>query len=92
MATHKTQHAKARKRHRNAPTDAIEIVLTWGRWIHQRAGRIAYFLGRIEIELASRNGVDLSRYDGLAVIEAHDEAILTLIRAGSPHRLKRSAS
>ena len=91
MSTYKVPHAKARIRHRNAPSDAVDVVLDWGRSIHQKAGRIAYFLGQKEVTAAARHGLDLSRYDGLAVVEAQDLAVITFIRAGSPHRLMRAA-
>lgn len=86
-----TPHAKARIRHRNAPADAVDVVMTWGRWIFQKAGRIAYFLGREEVAAAARQGVNLERYEGLAVVQAADNAVLTFIRAGRPHRLVRAA-
>jgi hypothetical protein len=84
-------HAQARVRHRNAPADAVAVVMTWGRWIFQRAGRVACFLGRREVREAARYGLDLSRYDGLAVVQAPDNPVITFIRAGSPHRLVRAA-
>jgi hypothetical protein len=87
-----TCHFEARRRHRNAPADAKEQVLAWGRAIHQFAGRVAYFVGTREVALAARSGVDLGAYDGLAVVQAADGALLTLIRAGSPHRLERATS
>jgi hypothetical protein len=84
-----SDHARRRCRQRAVRREAIAAALDWGRPIHQRGGRTAWFLGRREVEHAAREGIDLSSHEGTSVVTGRDGGIITVIRCHDPRRMKR---
>ncbi len=85
-----TVHASQRSRARGIPTDAIEAVLEYGRHRAIR-GADVFTLGWREIRFQARNGIDLSRWEGIEVVCAHDGRVLTVYRNKNPRALRDRA-
>lgn len=73
-----TTHALMRMRLRAIGERAVELVLDFGRIVYTR-GAVIYAIGRKEVALARRRGVDLASLDGLQVVCA-EGAVLTTYR------------
>lgn len=84
-----TRHARSRAQQRSIREEQIDIALGYGACIKQPEGRRAYHLGRREIALARKAGVELEGLRGLTVVVARDGALITLIRSEDRRRLKR---
>ncbi len=84
-----TRHARIRAQQRSIRLEQIDIVLAYGACIKQPEGRRAYHLGRREVALARKAGVELEGLCGLIVVVARDGALVTLIRSDDRRRLKR---
>lgn len=72
-------HAFERLEQRDIEIEAVEAVLDYGREVFTR-GAVVHAIGRREIEQWAREGIDLSRYDGVHVVCSHDGNVLTVYR------------
>lgn len=86
-----TVHARQRSRARGIPTDAIEAVLEYGRHRAIR-GADVFTLGWREVRFHARRGIELSRWEGVEVVCAHDGQILTVYRNKNPRALRDRAT
>ena len=62
-----TFHAFVRAGARRLSHDAIEAALIYGNVVHTR-GAVIYAIGKKELQRSARQGVDLSRYEGIQVV------------------------
>ncbi len=86
-----THHAKTRSRTRGIPNAAIEAAITYGQHRGIRGADI-YTLGWRQVRFYADRGIDLSRWEGIEVVCAHDGRVLTVYRNKNPHALRdRSA-
>ena len=75
-----TTHASQRMSGRGLSTAAVTAALMFGRLIHVRGAQI-HAVGRKEVEALRREGIDISRYEGVqAVCSPGGTAILTVYR------------
>jgi len=74
-----TKHAAERMSTRGLPPAAVTAAITYGRVVHIRGADI-HAIGRREVECCERDGIDLSRYEGVQVVCTADGAILTVYR------------
>jgi hypothetical protein len=74
-----TRHAWERMCGRGFSTAAIGLVLDYGRAMHTRGATI-YVVGRKEVERHRRDGLDLSSVEGVQVVCANDDAVITVYR------------
>lgn len=74
-----TAHAARRCRNRGIPQAAIAAALDYGSRRLIRGAEI-YTLGWREVSQCARIGIDLSRFERVAVVCAHSGAILTVYR------------
>ena len=72
-------HAFERLEQRDIEIEAVDAVLDYGREVFTR-GAVVHAIGRREIDQWAREGIDLSRYDGVQVVCSHDGKILTVYR------------
>ena len=86
-----TVHARRRSRARGIPTDAIEAVLEYGRHRAIR-GADVFTLGWREVRFHARRGIELSPWEGVEVVCAHDGQILTVYRNKNPRALRDRAT
>ena len=84
-----SQHARQRKQQRAVRGSALEACIAWGQVLLQPCGRTAFHLGHRELELALRQGCDLSAFRDTAVILAADGTVVTVIRTPDRARLRR---
>jgi len=86
-----TRHAADRCRTRGIPTEAIVVVLDFGR--HRAArGADVYTLGWREVRSCARHGIDLSSWEGIEVVCAHDGQVLTTYRNKNPRAFRDRAA
>ncbi|HZU96186.1 MAG TPA: hypothetical protein VFF73_05710 [Planctomycetota bacterium] len=85
-----TVHAIDRSRNRGIPIDAIETVITFAKHRAIR-GADVYTLGWREVRYHAERGLDLSRWEGIEVVCAHDGRILTVYRNKNPWALRDRA-
>jgi len=85
-----TVHARRRSRVRGISTEAIEAVLDYGRHRTIR-GADVFTLGWRDLRFHARNGIDLSRWEGVEVVCAHDGRVLTVYRNKNPRALRDRA-
>src|SRR4051812_21176631 len=74
-----TKHAADRMNTRRLPPAAISATIAYGRIVHIRGADI-HVIGRKEVERGEREGIDLSRYEGVQVVCGGDGTILTVYR------------
>jgi hypothetical protein len=74
-----TEHARIRMDARRIGTTAVEMALLFGREKHVR-GATFFAIGRREVNWFGLNGVDLRRYEGIQVICAEDNVVVTAYR------------
>ena len=86
-----TLHAADRSRTRGIPTEAVEAVIEFGKHRSIRGADI-YTIGWREVRLHAQAGIDLSRWEGIEVVCAHDGAILTVYRNKNPRALRDRGS
>jgi hypothetical protein len=72
-------HAFQRLDQRNIGIEAVEATLDYGREVFTR-GAVIHVVGRREIEQWSREGIDISRCDGVQVVCSHDGKVITAYR------------
>jgi len=82
-----THHAAQRSRTRGIPTRAVTAAVAFGR--HRAArGADIYIVGWREVRMQARYGLDLSRWQGVEVVCAHDGTVLTVYRNKLPRALR----
>jgi hypothetical protein len=86
-----TLHATNRSRTRGIPTEAIRAAIEFGKHRAVRGADI-YTLGWREIRLHMQAGIDLSRWEGIEVVCAHDGQILTVYRNKNPRAFRDRAA
>jgi len=91
MNTKLTRHAIDRSRSRGIPTEAIDLVIAYGKHRAIR-GADVYILGWREVRFHAQRGLDLSRWEGIEVVCAHDGQVLTVYRNKNPHALRDRAA
>jgi hypothetical protein len=74
-----TKHAAERMCTRGLPRAAVSAAVRYGRVVHTRGADILV-IGRREVEWYGRDGIDLSRYEGVQVVCSTEGAILTVYR------------
>lgn len=74
-----TQHARAQMHRRRLSREAVAMVMAYGRLARVRGAEI-YAVGRKEVERYLREGVDLSRFQGVQVVCTPEGTILTVYR------------
>lgn len=82
-----TLHATDRSRTRGISTEAIDAVMEYGKHRAIR-GVDVYTLGWREVRFYAQSGLDLSRWEGVEVVCAHDGQILTTYRNNNPRALR----
>jgi hypothetical protein len=90
MYTKLTLHAANRSRTRGISLTAIGVVLEFGKHRAIRGADI-YILGWREIRLYQQAGLDLSKWEGIEVVCAHDGSILTVYRNKKHHAFRDRA-
>ncbi len=74
-----TKHAAERMGTRGLPPAAVTAALAYGRVVHIRGADI-HAIGRREVAWHKRDGIDLSRYEGVQVVCSSEGAVLTVYR------------
>jgi hypothetical protein len=74
-----TEHARIRMNARRIPAEAVEMALLFGRERHVR-GATLYAVGRREVERVGETGVDLKLYEGIQVVCAENDVVVTAYR------------
>jgi hypothetical protein len=74
-----TMHAWQRMTARRLSRDAVQAAIEYGRIVYVRGATICA-IGRKEVSRFSRQGIDLSRYEGTQVVCAPEGTILTVYR------------
>lgn len=74
-----TKHAQRRMTARRISDVALEAVLTYGRVAFVRGAEI-YAIGRKEVELYQRQGIDLTAFEGIHVVCSLNGAVMTAYR------------
>jgi hypothetical protein len=72
-------HAKNQMDARSLSADALRSAVKYGRTSWTRGARI-YVIGRKEVQHYRGQGIDLSRFEGVHVVESADGTILTVYR------------
>ena len=78
-----SRHAVHRCHTRHIPVDAVEVALEYGLCRRTRGAEI-YILGWREVRFWAERGLDLSRFEGVEVICAHDGRVITVYRNRKP--------
>lgn len=76
---HLTAHAELRMQQRGIAPRLIELALRYGRTIHAR-GLAFRVIGHKEVERFARDGIDLSRAEGIHVLVQTDGSVITAYR------------
>jgi len=84
-----TAHARTRMNSRRISATSIEMVIAYGRAVQARGAQI-YALGKKEVLLAAREGIDLRRYAGLQVVCSPNGAVMTAYRNHDFRSLRHS--
>lgn len=74
-----TDHARMRINARRIPVAAIEMAFRFGRERHIN-GATYFVIGRKDVERHRRASVDLVRFEGIHVVCAEDEVVVTAYR------------
>ena len=82
-----TQHATERMATRGVRADAVDAALSFGRVVCIRGADI-YAIGRKEVALYAREGIDLTAYEGIQVVVTSGDHILTVYRNRSFNGLR----
>lgn len=72
---HLTAHAELRMQQRGIAPQLIELVLRYGRTIYSRG-----LIGHKEVGRYARDGIDLSRAEGIHVLVETDGSVITAYR------------
>jgi hypothetical protein len=76
---HLTAHAELRMQQRGIAPRLIELVLRYGRMIYSR-GLAFRVIGHKEVDRYARDGIDLSRAEGIHVLVETDGSVITAYR------------
>jgi hypothetical protein len=82
-----TDHARRRLNARRIPLDAVDFVFRYGRELPSR-GAVLHVLGRRELELFRKDGVNVDGYEGVHVVASEEGTVITAYKNRSPHRLR----
>jgi hypothetical protein len=74
-----TKHAAERMSTRSLHTPAVTAAIAYGRVVHIRGAQI-HAIGRREVGWCRRDGIDISRFEGVQVVCSADGTILTVYR------------
>lgn len=74
-----TAHAARRMQQRGITAQLLELVLRYGRTLHER-GLSFRVIGNKEVERHARHGLDLQRAAGIHVLVEADGAVVTTYR------------
>ncbi len=74
-----TDHARMRIDARRIPSVAVEMAFLFGRERHVK-GATYFVIGRKEVERHRLIGVELGRFEGVHVVCAEDEVVVTAFR------------
>lgn len=74
-----TKHAQRRMTARRISDTALSTVMTYGRVAFVRGAEI-YAIGRKEVEVYRRQGIDLAAFEGIHVVCSLDGAVMTTYR------------
>lgn len=74
-----SKHALFRMRSRNLSPSAVQATMKYGREICTR-GAMIFALGRAEVNDGRREGLDLSKYEGIQVVCSLNGSIITVYR------------
>jgi len=90
------KHAWERMSARCLSTVAVETALDHGRVVRIRGAEI-HAVGRKEVEKLYRDGIDISRFEGVQVVCSPEGTILTVYKNRDfsglrPHRCRRRAA
>ena len=72
-------HAKTQMDARSLSADALCSAVKYGRTSWTRGARI-YAIGRKEVRHYRRQGIDLSRFEGIHVVESAEGTVITVYR------------
>lgn len=84
-----SQHAAIRVSSRRLPSEAMEVVFRYGREVHTR-GAVVFVVGRKEVHLAHRRGLDLTKFEGVHMVCSVEGIVLTAYRSSNLKALKPS--
>jgi hypothetical protein len=74
-----TKHAWERMSARSVSAEAVETALDHGRIVRIRGAEI-HAVGRKEVEKLYRDGIDISRFEGVQVVCSPEGTILTVYK------------
>lgn len=74
-----TRRARQRLRKRRIRLSAVEAVIDFGQRRSIRGAEV-YVIGWRDVRFHQECGIDLSRFEGIEVVCAHDGAVLTVYR------------
>ena len=74
-----TDHGRMRMDARRIPVAAVEMALLFGREMRVK-GATHFAIGRKEVEVHRRAGVELRRFEGVHVVCAESDIVLTAYR------------
>jgi hypothetical protein len=74
-----TDHARIRISARRIPQKAVAMALLFGREMRMK-GATFYAIGRKEVERFKKTGVELTCYEGIQVVCAEDDVVVTAYR------------
>jgi hypothetical protein len=83
-----TKHARERMNARRVALSEIDAALDFGRLVYTRSAMI-YAIGRKEVEQCRRQGIELSRFEGLQVVCSLDGVVITVYRNRNLRGLRR---
>jgi hypothetical protein len=84
-----TAHAELRMQQRGISTALLQLVLRYGRTLHER-GLSFRVIGHKEVERYAREGVNLSRAEGVHVLVHSDGAVITTYRNQNLRKIRPS--
>jgi predicted nuclease with RNAse H fold len=88
--TQLSHHAARRCRTRCIPELALQAALQFGQERFVR-GAVVHTLGWREIRDLAERGIDLSRFEGVEVVESHDGTIMTVYRNANARAMRDRA-
>ncbi len=83
-----TPHALKRLSARRISDELFQLVITYGRKFYANGAEV-YFVGRKEVEIANRMGVDIRRAEGINIIVQDNGDEKIVVTAFKNHSLKQ---
>jgi len=74
-----TDHARMRINARRIPAKGVTMAMLFGRERRMK-GATFYAIGRKEVKRFTKTGVDLTPYEGIQVVCAEDDVVVTAYR------------